>query len=74
MSKPGSKTAARNAAAPTQFEPLLDIHQASAALNAAPATVRKLAHEGKLDTVNVGRALRFSPAAIRRFIETGGAE
>ena len=73
MSKPGSKTASRNAAAPTQFEPLLDIHQASAALNASPQTVRKLVHEGQLHTVNVGRHLRFAPAAIRKFIETGGA-
>jgi excisionase family DNA binding protein len=57
----------------TAFEPLLDIHEVSAALNAAPSTVRKLVHDGHLTTVNVGRHLRFSPAAVRKFIETGGA-
>lgn len=51
-----------------QSEQLLDAEAAARRLGTTERHVRRLAHERRLDSVKVGKKLRFDPADLDAFI------
>jgi excisionase family DNA binding protein len=54
------------------IEPLVRAEAVARELAVAPRTVFVMAARGEIPCVRIGRAVRFDPRAIRRFIERGG--
>ncbi len=52
------------------FEPLLDSEEAAALLKIHPKTLQKLAREGKIEAIQIGRLWRFRTSALNRWLET----
>ncbi len=48
---------------------LYDVHQAAALLNVSVFTIRKWVRERRMPVTRLGRAVRFDPRALERFIE-----
>jgi excisionase family DNA binding protein len=55
---------------PTQFEPLLDDEQAAEMLCLHPKTLQKLARQGKIPAIRMGRFWRFRASMLNTWIET----
>jgi len=53
-------------------EPLLKAPAVARMLAVSTRTVYVMSERGDLPSVKIGRAVRFDPAAIRRFVATGG--
>ena len=53
-------------------EPLWKAADVARALAISTRTVYVMSERGALPSVKIGRAVRFDPAAIRRFVATGG--
>jgi excisionase family DNA binding protein len=51
---------------------LVDVAEAARVLDCSRSHVRTLAEKGALRPVRLGRAVRFSAAELRAFIEHGG--
>ena len=66
----GFHMAARIHIAPQGDQGLIDADGAAAYLHVSPRTVRKWAQVGKLPSVKLGRSLRFSPAALRTWVDS----
>jgi excisionase family DNA binding protein len=48
---------------------LYSVREVADRLGVHPETIRRLIHEGRLDAVRVGRALRVAPRALDGFLE-----
>jgi len=53
----------------TDFEPLLDSAEAAALLKIHPKTLQKLARNGKVDAIQIGKLWRFRASALNRWLE-----
>jgi excisionase family DNA binding protein len=53
----------------TVFEPLLDSGEAAALLKIHPKTLQKLARNGKVDAIQIGKLWRFRASALNRWLE-----
>ena len=51
------------------FEPLLDSEEAAALLKIHPKTLQKLAREGQVDGIQIGKLWRFRASALNRWLE-----
>jgi excisionase family DNA binding protein len=51
------------------FEPLLDSEEAAALLKIHPKTLQKLAREGKVCAIQIGKLWRFRASALNRWLE-----
>lgn len=51
------------------FEPLLDSQEAAALLKIHPKTLQKLARDGEVDAIQIGRLWRFRASALNRWLE-----
>lgn len=49
--------------------PLYSVREVADRLGVHPETIRRLIHEGRLDAVRVGRALRVEPSSLDGFLE-----
>lgn len=56
-------------AAPTEFEPLVDVYGAAAYLNRSKNSVYVDAREGRLPHYRIGGSIRFSLAELRAWVE-----
>jgi len=52
-----------------EFEPLLDSEQAAALLRIHPKTLQKLARNGHVKGIQIGRLWRFRASALNRWLE-----
>jgi excisionase family DNA binding protein len=52
------------------FEPLLDSEEAAALLKIHPKTLQKLAREGKIEAIKIGKLWRFRVSALNRWLES----
>jgi excisionase family DNA binding protein len=48
---------------------LYSVREVAGRLGVHPETIRRLIHEGRLDAVRVGRALRVSAVEVDRWVE-----
>jgi len=51
------------------FEPLLDSEEAAALLKIHPKTLQKLARQGELAAIQIGKLWRFRASALNRWLE-----
>ncbi len=51
------------------FEPLLDSKEAAALLKIHPKTLQKLARNGEVDAIQIGKLWRFRASALNRWLE-----
>lgn len=51
------------------FEPLLDSEEAAALLKIHPKTLQKMARNGEITGVQIGRVWRFRASALNRWLE-----
>lgn len=51
------------------FEPLLDSEEAAALLKIHPKTLQKLARNGEVDAIQIGKLWRFRASALNRWLE-----
>jgi excisionase family DNA binding protein len=51
------------------FEPLLDSEEAAALLKIHPKTLQKLARNGEVEAIHVGKLWRFRASALNRWLE-----
>jgi excisionase family DNA binding protein len=51
------------------FEPLLDSGEAAALLKIHPKTLQKLARNGEITGIQIGRVWRFRASALNRWLE-----
>lgn len=51
------------------FEPLLDSEEAAALLKIHPKTLQKLARNGEIEALHVGKVWRFRASALNRWLE-----
>jgi len=51
------------------FEPLLDSEEAAALLKIHPKTLQKLARNGEVDAIHIGKLWRFRALALNRWLE-----
>jgi len=59
-------------ASPNQLSTLLTARSLGKVLGVGPDRVWQLAREGRIPCVRFGRAYRFSPLEIQRWLEAGG--
>jgi excisionase family DNA binding protein len=52
-----------------EFEPLLDSEEAAALLKIHPKTLQKLARNGEVDAIQIGKLWRFRASALNRWLE-----
>jgi excisionase family DNA binding protein len=55
-----------------RFEPLLDSEEAAALLKIHPKTLQRLAREGAITGIQIGRLWRFRASALNRWLEEIG--
>jgi excisionase family DNA binding protein len=53
----------------TQFSGLMNIRESADALGCSVATLRSWVWKRQIETVRVGRAIRFKPATIQQIID-----
>ncbi len=51
------------------FEPLLDTEEAAALLKIHPKTLQRLARNGEIAGIQIGRLWRFRASALNRWLE-----
>lgn len=51
------------------FEPLLDSEEAAALLKIHPKTLQKLARNGEVAAIHIGKLWRFRASALNRWLE-----
>lgn len=51
------------------FEPLLDSEEAAALLKIHPKTLQKLARNGEIDAIQIGKLWRFRASALNEWLE-----
>ena len=51
------------------FEPLLDSEEAAALLKIHPKTLQKLARQGEVAAIQIGKLWRFRASALNRWLE-----
>jgi excisionase family DNA binding protein len=51
------------------FEPLLDSEEAAALLKIHPKTLQKLARNGEIEALHIGKLWRFRASALNRWLE-----
>ena len=51
------------------FEQLLDSDEAAALLKIHPKTLQKLARNGEIDAIQIGKLWRFRASALNRWLE-----
>ena len=68
-SPPGAHQAPSFAHRDEGFEPLLDSEEAAALLKIHPKTLQKLARNGEVDAIQIGKLWRFRASALNRWIE-----
>ncbi len=51
------------------FEPLLDSEEAAALLKIHPKTLQKLARNGEVEAIHIGKLWRFRASALNRWLE-----
>ena len=51
------------------FEPLLDSEEAAALLKIHPKTLQKLARNGEVEAIHIGKLWRFRVSALNRWLE-----
>ena len=51
------------------FEPLLDSEEAAALLKIHPKTLQKMARNGEITGIQIGRVWRFRASALTRWLE-----
>ena len=51
------------------FEPLLDSKEAATLLKIHPKTLQKLARNGEVDAIQIGKLWRFRASALNRWLE-----
>jgi excisionase family DNA binding protein len=51
------------------FEPLLDSEEAAALLKIHPKTLQKLARNGEIAAIHIGKLWRFRASALNRWLE-----
>ena len=51
------------------FEPLLDSEEAAALLKIHPKTLQKLARNGEVEAIQIGKLWRFRASALNRWLE-----
>jgi excisionase family DNA binding protein len=51
------------------FEPLLDSEEAAALLKIHPKTLQKLARNGEVDAIQIGKLWRFRASALNRWLQ-----
>jgi len=54
---------------PSTFEPVLDSEEAAALLKIHPKTLQKLARDGKIPGVRIGKLWAFRASALNRWLE-----
>ena len=52
-----------------EFEPLLDTEEAAALLKIHPKTLQRLARNGEIAGIQIGRLWRFRASALNRWLE-----
>jgi excisionase family DNA binding protein len=52
-----------------EFEPLLDSEEAAALLKIHPKTLQKLARNGEVSAIHIGKLWRFRASALNRWLE-----
>jgi excisionase family DNA binding protein len=52
-----------------EFEPLLDSEEAAALLKIHPKTLQKLARNGEIAAIQIGKLWRFRASALNRWLE-----
>jgi len=52
-----------------EFEPLLDSEEAAALLKIHPKTLQKLARNGEIAAIHIGKLWRFRASALNRWLE-----
>ena len=52
-----------------EFEPLLDSGEAAALLKIHPKTLQKMARNGEIAGIQIGRVWRFRASALNRWLE-----
>jgi excisionase family DNA binding protein len=55
----------------SQFEPLLDSHQAAHLLGVHPKTLQQMARRGQVPAIRVGKFWRFRGSALDTWIKSG---
>jgi excisionase family DNA binding protein len=69
MSEPQRKPPSPADPASRDFEPLLDSEEAAALLKIHPKTLQKLARDGEVDAIQIGKLWRFRASALNRWLE-----
>lgn len=69
MSEPQRKPPSPADPATKDFEPLLDSEEAAALLKIHPKTLQKLARNGEVDAIQIGKLWRFRASALNRWLE-----
>lgn len=70
MSRTTKKVSPRpSAALEGDFEPLLDSDQAAALLKIHPKTLQKMARQGEVAGIQIGRLWRFRASALNRWLQ-----
>jgi len=52
-----------------EFEPLLDTEEAAALLKIHPKTLQKLARQGEVTAIQIGKLWRFRASALNRWLQ-----
>ena len=52
-----------------EFEPLLDSEEAAALLKIHPKTLQRLARQGQVTAIQIGKLWRFRASALNRWLE-----
>lgn len=51
------------------FEPLLDSNEAAALLKIHPKTIQKMARNGEISAIHIGKLWRFRASALNEWLE-----
>ena len=54
----------------SQCEPLIDAEQAAELLSVHPKTVKRLAAEGRIPAMKIGKLWRFRPSALDSWVQS----
>ncbi len=64
------KPAQSVAASRTQFEPLLDSDEAAALLKIHPKTLQRMARNGEITAIQIGKLWRFRASQLNQWMES----
>ena len=69
MSNPQRKPVTSADASDFEFEPLLDSEEAAALLKIHPKTLQRLARQGEVTAIQIGKLWRFRASALNRWLQ-----